>query len=91
MHQEDACLIGIRETSHSAHYAKHVVVDSVHTDLGRQISTDSVVGQCQDECGVINTREVASTRRLVFLRLEGEGVHVDTNGGDVGVVLVRLD
>jgi len=27
----------------------------------------------------------------VVLRLEGEGVDVDTNGGDVGVVLVRLD
>ena len=27
----------------------------------------------------------------MVLRLEGEGVHVDTDGGDVGVVLVRLD
>ena len=27
----------------------------------------------------------------MVLRLEGEGVDVDTNGGDVGVVLVRLD
>jgi len=27
----------------------------------------------------------------VFLGLEGEGVDVDANGGDVGVVLVRLD
>jgi len=27
----------------------------------------------------------------VLLRLEGEGVDVDANRGDVGVVLVRLD
>jgi len=27
----------------------------------------------------------------VLLRLQGEGVHIDTNSGDVGVVLVRLD
>jgi len=27
----------------------------------------------------------------VLLRLEGEGVDVDADGGDVGVVLVRLD
>ena len=40
---------------------------------------------------IVNAGEVAGAGRLVVLRLEGEGVDVDTNGGDVGVVLVRLD
>jgi len=41
--------------------------------------------------GGINTAEVAAARWLMLLGLEGEGVHVNTSGGDVGVVLVRLD
>ena len=58
--------------------------------MGGVGAVNGVVGECQDECRVIDTRHVASTRRLVFLGLEREGVHVDTNGGDVGVVLVGL-
>jgi len=40
---------------------------------------------------IVNAGEVAAARGLVLLRLEREGVHVDAHGGDVGVVLVRLD
>jgi hypothetical protein len=43
------------------------------------------------EGGVIDAREVACTAGLVFFGFEGEGVYVDTSGGYVGVVLVRLD
>jgi hypothetical protein len=40
---------------------------------------------------IVNTGEVASTRRLVLLWLESKGVYVDTYCWDVSVVLVRLD
>jgi len=41
--------------------------------------------------GVVDTRHVASAAWLVFFGLEAEGVHVDTGGGAVGVVLVGLN
>lgn len=40
---------------------------------------------------VIDARHVARTGRLVLLRLEGEGVHVDADGRRVLVVLVGLN
>jgi hypothetical protein len=41
--------------------------------------------------GVINTGEVATSGRLVFLRAKSEGIHVNTGVGVAGVVLERLD
>jgi hypothetical protein len=41
--------------------------------------------------GVINTGEVATSGRLVFLRAKSEGVNVDTGVGATCVVLERLD
>ena len=45
----------------------------------------------QVEHGVVNAGEVARAAGLEVLRLEGEGVDVDTRGRCVAVVLVRLD
>ena len=84
-------LVTVSESTHSTHDAEHVVVDGVHADLRGERRADRVVGQGQDERGVINTREVARAAGLVLLGLEREGVHVDAHRGDVGVVLVRLD
>ncbi len=84
------CLVAVGKAAHAAHDAQHVVVDSVHADGRRQHAADRVVGQRQQQRRVIDTREVAAARRLVFLRLEGERIHVDAHSGDVGVVLVGL-
>ena len=83
-------LIRKTQTTHTRHHTEHVVVGGIHADRGGRGGTNSVVRHSEDERGVINTGQVASTRGLVLLGLEGERVHVDTNGGDVGVVLVRL-
>jgi hypothetical protein len=84
-------LIAICEATHAAHDAEHVVVDGVDTDLGGEHGTNGVVGERELEGRIVDTGEVAGAAGLVLLGLEGEGVHVDANRGDVGVVLVRLD
>ncbi len=84
------CLVGVGKTTHTRHYTENVVVGSIHVDSGSGVGTDSVVGDSEEESGVVNTRQVASARRLVLFRVEGEGVDVNTDGRDVGVVLVRL-
>ena len=46
----------------------------------------------EEERGVVNARHVARARRLLFFRLEGKRVNVDTRRvRNVGVVLVRLN
>jgi hypothetical protein len=66
----------------------YVVVSSIDTNLGR----DRCLGSNLElKSSIVDTREVASTGRLVLLRLKSEGVNVDTSGRDVGVGLVWLD
>jgi len=84
------CLIAICKSSHTRHDTEHVVVCGVHTHGGGGGSANSVVGHRQEDGGVINTRQVASAAGLVLLGLQGEGVHVDTHGRHVGVVLEGL-
>ena len=84
-------LVAVRKTTHAAHDAEHVVVDGVHADLRAKNRADRVVGERQDERRIVNAREVARAAGLVLLGLERERVDVDTNRGDVRVVLVRLD
>ena len=84
-------LIGVSNTSHAAHYAKHVVVSGIHSDLGSVGSTNSVGGKNKLKSSVINSGEVACSRWLMLLRAKGEGVDVDTCVRGTGVVLVRLD
>jgi len=83
-------LVTVSESSHTTHDTEHIVVHRIHAYLRRQRRTDGVVGQREDERRIVDTGEVARTAGLVLLGLEREGVHVDTHGGDVGVVLVRL-
>ena len=83
-------LITVCQPSHAAHDAKHVVVGGIHTHLRGRAHTHRIVGHRQQESGVINARQVARAAGLVLLRGESKGVHVDTNGGHVGVVLVGL-
>ena len=85
------CLIGVSNTSHTTHYAKHVIRGGVNTDLSSGGSTDSGGGKNKLKGGVINSGEVATSRRLVLLGAKGEGVGVDTGIRGTGVVLERLD
>jgi len=84
-------LVAVGKSAHAGHHAQHVVVRGVHVDRGRRGRANRVVGDREQQRGVINTRQVARARGLVLLGLQGERVHVDADRGDVGVVLVRLD
>ena len=85
------CLVGIGESTHATHDAEHVVVSGIDTDLGTVVGTNGVVGEHKHKGGIVNAGEVAGAAGLVLLGLEGKAVHVDTDGGDVGVVLEGLD
>ena len=86
----DCCLVRICKSAHATHYAEHVVVGGIHTHLRAGGHAHGVVGHGQQQGGVINTGQVACPRGLVLLRGQGKGVHVDTHGRHVGVVLVGL-
>ena len=83
-------LVAVGQTTHTAHYAQHVVVGGVDTHLSGLGTGDGSVGQHQLESGVVDAAEVARARWLVLLRAQGEGVHVDTGIRVAGVVLVGL-
>jgi hypothetical protein len=83
-------LVGISEAPHSAHHTQHIIVGSEHIHSGAGGGAHGVVGHGQHQGRVIDTGQVASAAGLVLLRVQGEGVHVNTHRRDVGVVLVGL-
>jgi len=84
-------LVGVREATHAAHDAQHVVVDGVHAHLRRAARAHRVHGHRELESGLVDAREVARARRLVLLRLERKRVHADARRRRrARVVLVRL-
>lgn len=83
-------LVAERQTAHTRHHAEHVVVGGIHTHRGAGYSAHRVVGDGQQQRGVINAGQIARAAGLVLLRLQSERVHVDTHGRHVGVVLVGL-
>ena len=52
-------LITVSKSAHSTHYAENVVVHGVDADAGRVHGGDRVVGEREEERGVVNTGEVA--------------------------------
>ena len=84
-------LVGVSNTSHTAHYTKDVVVNGIYTDLGSVGARYCVGRKDKLKDSVVNSGEVAASRGLVFLRAKSEGVYVDTGIGAAGVVLVGLD
>ena len=86
----DSLLSCFFSTTHARHNSQNIIIYSIHADLCTGGGTDSVVGEGDEQGGIVNTGKVAGAAGLVLLRLEGEGIHVDTHGRDVGVVLVRL-
>ena len=83
-------LIRIGKAAHAAHDAKHIIIGGEHVDAGRGSGAHGVVGHRQQQSGVVNAGQVASAAGLVLLGLQGKGIHVDADGGHVGVVLVGL-
>ena len=53
-------LVRVRKAAHSTHHAENVVVHGVDADLGGVDTGDSVVGQGEVECGIVNAGEVAA-------------------------------
>ena len=84
-------LIRVRETSHSTHNSEHVVIGGIDADLGGLGALNGCVREHKLERSVINSREVACAARLMFLRSQGKGIHVDTLIGATRVALVGLD
>jgi hypothetical protein len=84
-------LVGISQTSHTAHDTQNVVVDGIDTHLGSVGTLNSGVGENKLQSGVINTREVARAGGLVLLGSQCEGIQVDSGIGGASVVLVRLN
>ena len=50
------CLVGVGEATHTAHHAQHIVVSRIHTDCGGGRVANGVVGDDQEQGGVINAR-----------------------------------
>jgi len=84
------CLVAVCKTTHAAHHAEHVVVDCIDAHLGSASRAHRVHGHRELERRLVDTREVAGAAGLVLLRLEREGIHVDTLSRGAGVVLVGL-
>ncbi len=84
------CLIRVRQAPHPRHNSQHVVVGSIHTHLGGLCPFHSCIRQDKLQSSVVDTREVARATRLVFLRAQGKGVHVDALVGGTRVGLVGL-
>ena len=76
-------------------YARHdtedVVIHCIDADLGGGRARNGGRREHKLEYGVVNAREVATARRLVFLGAESEGIHIDARVGVAGVVLEGLD
>ena len=85
------CLVAVCDTCHARHYAENVVVNSVDTDLGGGRTRDSSGRKDKLKDGVVNSGEVAGTRRLVLLGAKGKRVYVDTSVWVTCVVLVWLN
>ena len=60
-------LVAVRQTTHAAHHAEHVVVQGIHADLRRARVHNRVYGHRQLEGRLVNAREVARAGRLVLL------------------------
>lgn len=84
------CLIAVSKTTHTTHHAEHIVIGGIDTDLRGTVTRDSLVGENKLEGGIINTREIAGSRRLVFLGAERERVYIDASIWRTGVVLEWL-
>lgn len=82
-------LICVCHATHAACNTEDIVVESEDPKLARGSVGFTIDGKL--ESSVINTREVARSRWLVFNGVKSEGIDVDTSLGNTGEVLVGLD
>ena len=87
----DCRLVGVSQTTHTAHDTKNVVVGGKHSNLGSAGAFDGSIGQHQLESSIVNTREVARAGWLVLFGAKGKRVQVDTGVWGASVVLPRLN
>ena len=85
------CLVGVSKTTHTRHNAEYVVVGGVYADLSSRGTLNSRIGKNKLKGGVVDTREIATSRRLVLLWAESKRIHVNTSVRVAGVALVWLD
>jgi len=85
------CLVGVSKTTHATHDAEHIVVDRVYTDLSGVGRFNSGVRENKLKGGVVDAREIAGARWLMFFGAESERVEIDASVGVAAVVLPRLD
>ena len=83
-------LITVSQAAHARHDAENVVVHGIDADLGARRGADRVVGERNEERGIVNAGKVARARRLVLLWAESKAVAVDTRRRRAAVVLVGL-
>ena len=84
-------LIAIGYSSHSRHHAQDIVIYSIHTDFSSGSSRNSSGRKDKLKDGIVDSGEVARSRRLVLLRSESKRVNVDTSIRVAGVVLEGLN
>ena len=84
-------LVGVSKTTHATHDAEYVVVDSVDSYLSSRGALNGGVRENKLKGRVVNAREIAGARRLVFFRAESERVEIDAGVGGAGVVLEWLN
>jgi len=80
-------LIGISKSAHSRHHSEDVVVEGIDVEL----SSGDTSSESQAHCSIIDTGHVDTATWLMLFGIQSERVHVDTSGGSVGKVLIRLN
>jgi len=85
------CLITIGQPAHTRHNTEDIVVNSVDTDFSSVDTLNSRVREDKLESSVVNTREIAGARWLVFFWTESERVNINTRVWAAGVVLEWLN
>ena len=83
-------LVGVSKATHTTHDTEDVVVDRVDSYLSSRGALNSGVRENKLKGRVVNAREIAGARRLVFFRAESERVEIDAGGWGASVVLERL-
>ena len=82
--------MGVSKTTHTTHDAEYVVVDGVDSYLGGHGTLNSGVRENKLKGGVVDAREIAGTRWLVFFGAESERVEIDASVWVAAVVLPYL-
>ena len=84
-------LIAVRQSAHTTHNSKNIVVSGVDAHLSGVGALNSRVRENKLKGGIVDARHIAGARRLVLFRAKGERVNVDAGVRSTRVVLPRLN